>query len=311
MDELACNHSAQDEIDGIALKGRKEDMEMRNGLAVWSAGLQHCYGQKRVLEDVSLQVEQGEIFGLLGPSGAGKTTLIKILTGQLKQESGTAQVFGRPSGKLTGQDHREIGIMMDSFGLYERMNCIDNLRFFTMLSGIPRERGKDALEKVGLWSARKTLASRLSKGMRNRLLLARAFLGEPRLLFLDEPTSGLDPRTAAEIHELLLKEKERGAAIFLTTHNMVEAQKLCDHVALLNEGRVVECGKPNEICRKYNHQKKLLIHLFNGEDLVIDHDKSGLMEMTQYLERGEIETIHSSEPDLETVFMELTGRGLV
>ena len=285
-------------------------MKNRNGLAVQTAGLQHCYGQKRVLEAVSLQVKQGEIFGLLGPSGAGKTTLIKILTGQLKQESGTAEVFGKPSGKLTGQEHRDIGIMMDSFGLYERMNCIDNLKFFTMLSGIPKERGKDVLEKVGLWPARKTLVSRLSKGMRNRLLLARAFLGEPRLLFLDEPTSGLDPRTAAEIHELLLGERERGAAIFLTTHNMAEAGKLCDHVALLNEGRVVECGEPDEICRKYNHQKTLMLHLYNGTDLILGHDRSGLEEMMQYLERGELETIHSSEPDLETVFMELTGRGL-
>lgn len=272
--------------------------------------LKHYFGEKVVLDDINLRIKEGEIFGLLGPSGAGKTTLIKILTGQLQPTEGQAELFQKSSMKLTGEDYKNVGIMMDQFGLYERLNCYDNLKLFSMLNGNSTEKILAALDKVGLKSAARTQVSNLSKGMRSRMVLARAILGEPKILFLDEPTSGLDPMTAEEIHKLILEEKQKGTTIFLTTHNMAEAEKLCDNVALLNEGQIVEYGNPKETCRKYNYQKKLQLHLYDGTDIELQQDKSCLVKLMEYIENGELETIHSTEPDLETVFMELTGRKL-
>ena len=272
--------------------------------------IKQSFGEKAVLTNVDFKIEQGEIFGLLGPSGAGKTTLIKIMTGQLQQTAGNVEVFGKPAACLSKDFCRKIGIMMDSFGLYERLSCYDNLKFYTKLLGISTGKIEEVLKKVGLQDAKKTVAANLSKGMRSRLLLARVLLGEPELLFLDEPTSGLDPATTAEIHRLMEEERKKGTTIFLTTHNMAEAEKLCDNIALLNEGKIVEYGNPGEICRRYNHQKKILVHLYGGEDMVLSHDVNGAEKIMSYVKEGKLETIHSTEPNLETVFMELTGRGL-
>lgn len=266
------------------------------------------FGDKAVLDNINMSIEKGEILGLLGPSGAGKTTLIKILTGQLKPTSGTAAVFGKDSTTLAGEDYSRIGMMMDNFGLYDRMSCYDNLLFFAKIYGIPKQKITEALNRVGLLDAKKTVASNLSKGMKSRLLLARVLMTEPDILFLDEPTSGLDPATTKEIHKVILEEKQKGVTIFLTTHNMTEAEKLCDHIALLNDGKIVEYGEPKELCRRYNHQKRILVHLYNGVDLVLSQDKESMEKLTQYWEQEAIETIHSTEPNLETVFMELTGR---
>lgn len=270
--------------------------------------VRHNFGDREVLKGVDLAVGEGEFFGLLGPSGAGKTTLIKIVTGQLAPMAGNAYMVGQDASKLSGQDYTKVGIMMDSLGLYERFSCYDNLKFYAKLHGVETERIILALERVGLGDARKTAAANLSKGMRNRLLLARAILTSPKVLFLDEPTSGLDPATMEDIHRLLLEEKKRGTTIFLTTHNMTEAEKLCDNIALLNEGKIVEYGNPKEICRKYNHQKQLRLHLYDGSELEIPHDESALEQLAEYMRNGQLETIHSTEPDLESVFMELTGR---
>ncbi len=275
-------------------------------------GLSHSFGDKKVLDNISFEVKQGEIFGLLGPSGAGKTTLINILTGQLKANSGECNILGKSSHKLSGNDYLEIGIMMDNMGLYERMSCYDNLRFYKMLdeTGSRQIQEEEVLEKVGLLQAKKTLVMNLSKGMANRLAFARAIMKSPRILFLDEPTSGLDPMTLEAIHEMILQERKRGATIFLTTHNMHEAQKLCDKIALLNEGRIVEYGAPAEICRRYNHQKKIQVHLKSGDDLELTHEEAVGEVLRIYFEKGEVETIHSTEPDLESIFIELTGRKL-
>ena len=270
----------------------------------------HQYGEKNVLKDINLDIDSGKIFGLLGPSGAGKTTLINILTGQLRQTLGTAELFGKDTRKLKNADYKKIGIMMDHFGLYDRFSCYDNLKLFARIYGIPNKDIEEALGKVGLLEAKKKRASNLSKGMRSRLLLARVLMVKPSILFLDEPTSGLDPVTAKQIHELILQEKNRGNTIFLTTHNMVEAEKLCDEIALLHEGEIVEYGMPAEICRKYNHQRKIRLHLYDGRDLELQNAKASAKTVGRYLEEEMIEAIHSTEPSLETVFMELTGRGL-
>lgn len=268
------------------------------------------FGEKKVLDGISLSIHKGEIFGLLGPSGAGKTTLIKILTGQLKARQGTTAINGIDSQQLKGDDYRSFGIMMDNFGVYERLNCFDNLKVFARIYHLGNDDIHRALSDVGLSHAGKTAAGNLSKGMKSRLRLARVFMIHPSILFLDEPTSGLDPATADEIQQMIMAEREKGKTIFLTTHNMAEAEKMCDHIALLNEGKIIEYGTPKEICRRYNHQKRLHLHLTDGTDREIPHAPDAAEAVSELLKSGMVETIHSTEPDLETVFMELTGKEL-
>ena len=218
------------------------------------------FGNQTVLSNVTFEAKDKEIFGLLGPSGAGKTTIINILTNQLKADGGTHS---------TGVTPFETGLMLDEDGLYVRLNCIENLNIFADIYGIPRSKAAQALENVGLADAANKTVDKLSKGMRQRLALARAILHGPKVLFLDEPTSGLDPSTARGIHKLIQRLRDNGATIFLTTHNMDEAVKLCDHVALLYKGQIVEQGIPAEICKRHNAIKTV--------------------------------------PDLESVFIKLTG----
>lgn len=273
-------------------------------------GIAKSFGDKKVLSGVSLNIGKGEIFGLLGPSGAGKTTLIKILTGQLRPDSGNSEINGSDSLKLTSNDFKGYGIMMDSFGVYERLSCYDNLKVFADIYGIKKDGIHNALASVGLSEALKKPASSLSKGMKSRLRLARIFMINPSVMFLDEPTSGLDPATAEDIQHMIYTEKEKGKTIFLTTHNMAEAEKLCDNIALLNEGEIVEYGAPEDICRRYNNRKRITLHLTDGTDTELPHSADSADKISKMLKEGVIETIHSTEPNLEWVFMELTGKEL-
>ncbi len=268
------------------------------------------FGENQVLDNISFQIPAGEIFGLLGPSGAGKTTLIKILTGQLKPDKGCALLLGRDTRELRAVEHGQIGMMMDNFGLYDRMSVMSNLSFYADIYHVSRSRIPDILKSIGLYEARNTAAAKLSKGMKNRLSLARALMNDAKILFLDEPTSGLDPATTREIHEVLKEQRERGATIFLTTHNMYEAEALCSHVALLSRGRILEYGTPADVRRKYNHLNRLQITLKNGQSVSLENTAASALQIKEYLEQEAIEAIHSTEPTLETVFIELTGEGL-
>lgn len=268
------------------------------------------FDDKAVLKGISFDITEGQIFGLLGPSGAGKTTLIKILTGQLSFDGGEVITLDKEIEKLTGEDKRKIGIMMDQFGVYERLSCSDNLKIYADIYGIQYSKIKEILQYVGLDGAEKRSASKLSKGMEARLRLARVFMHSPKLIFLDEPTSGLDPKSMQAIHKLILDKKKDGCTIFLTTHNMEEAAKLCDKVALLNEGEIVEIGKPLDVCLKYNHKKKIILRLTSGEEMELSHDATSAKKIYELMQENTIEAIHSSEPNLETVFLEITGRKL-
>lgn len=277
--------------------------------AVKAEDLSLSFDGKQVLDHVTFEVQPGEIFGLLGPSGAGKTTLIRILTGQLGQDGGYATLLGKDTREMN-REHGQIGLMMDDFGWYERLSAADNLAFYADIYRVPRSGIGEILRSVGLYESRKTTVSKLSKGMRNRLSLARALMNQGKVLFLDEPTAGLDPVTTREIHAVLARQRENGTTIFLTTHNMFEAESLCGRVALLNGGRIVECGKPEEICRKYNHLNQLRVTLQGGETVFLENSGAAVPRLRRYLEQGAVEAIHSTEPTLEAVFLELTGRGL-
>lgn len=278
--------------------------------ALKAKNISHRFAGHQVLDKVTLHVERGEIFGLLGPSGAGKTTLIKILTGQLAQNSGYAELLGKDTRKLSVLEHRQIGTMMDNLGLYERLSVRNNLSFYADIYHVSHSEIPEILKNIGLYEARNTAVCKLSKGMKNRLSLARALMNNASILFLDEPTAGLDPVTTKEIHHMLLEQKEKGCTIFLTTHNMFEAQSLCDHVALLDKGSIIDGGIPTDICQKYNHLNRLEITLKDGKKIVLDNGSAAALPIKEYLEQDMVSSIHSTEPTLETVFIELTGKGL-
>ncbi|MCL2427218.1 MAG: ABC transporter ATP-binding protein [Oscillospiraceae bacterium] len=204
------------------------------------------FGEKEVLKDVTFETYEGEIFGLLGPSGSGKTTIINILTKQLTVDDGESYVSVNSS---------EIGLMLEHDGLYSRLSCLDNLIVFEDIYGISRTQTLETLDRVGLTDAKKTIVKQLSHGMRQRLVIARAVLHNPKVLFLDEPTSALDPLTARGIYKLIGDLRDRGSTIFLTTHNMEEATNLCDRVIMLHNGTIIEQGAPKDICERYNSFK--------------------------------------------------------
>ena len=262
------------------------------------------FGNKTALNQIQFNVDKGEIFGFLGPSGAGKTTLINILTGQLKADEGTTQLLGKDTKDLTPEDLARIGLVGDSSGYYEKLSLEKNLIVYSKIYGLPNNRVDEVLEQVGLLESKKTIAEKLSTGMRQRMFLARALLNRPELLFLDEPTSGLDPMTSKKIHRLLEELKAAGTTIFLTTHDMVEATEMCDRISLLNQGDLVEIGTPRDIIQKYNKEKRVKVTFIDHSEQVMAFEDLKDQDMRQ------VELIHSMEPTLEDIFIQLTGEKL-
>ncbi|AYF93418.1 MULTISPECIES: ABC transporter ATP-binding protein [Streptococcus] len=262
------------------------------------------FGSKTALNSINFEIREGEIFGFLGPSGSGKTTMINILTGQLLPDSGNTQLLGKDSQDLHPTDLEKIGIVSDQSGFYEKLSLEKNLLLYAKLYGINLNRVDELLDQVGLLASKKILAEQLSTGMKQRMLLARALINQPKILFLDEPTSGLDPTTSKSIHELLVHLKESGTTIFLTTHDMNEATLLCDHLALLNKGKLIEQGSPADIIQKYNTNKRIKVIYKNHQERIFDFSELSTLATNDLI------SIHSCEPTLEEIFIRLTGEKL-
>ena len=271
---------------------------------VVSKNIVKTFGTKIALNKINFEIKEGEIFGFLGPSGSGKTTMINILTGQLLEDGGNSQLLGKDSHSLNSTDLEKIGIVSDKSGFYEKLSLEKNLLLYAKLYGVNLNRVDELLNKVGLLESKSILAEQLSTGMKQRMLLARALINQPKILFLDEPTSGLDPTTSKSIHELLVDLKENGTTIFLTTHDMNEATLLCDNLALLNKGKLIEQGNPADIIQKYNTNKRIKVIYKNREERIFDFS-----ELTK-LNVNDIISIHSCEPTLEEIFIRLTGEKL-
>ena len=273
-------------------------------------GLTKDYDDPRAVDGIGFSVEEGEVFGFLGPNGAGKTTTIKMLTGQLTPTAGSARVAGYDIVTERRKIKPLIGVVFEEHNIYERLSGRGNLAFYARLYGVEASRVDELLKMVGLTGRARDAIKTYSNGMKQRLMIARALLNQPRILFLDEPTRGLDPASARAMRRMIAGLSRGGTTVFLTTHYMEEADQLCQRVAFLNEGKVVALDTPQNL--KVEHGERCLqAVLKDGGELRLSlDDPADGQRLGEYVARGEVLTLHSQEATLEEVFIRLTGRGL-
>ena len=282
--------------------------------AIVAEELTYSYGQNLAVDDVSFTVGQGEILGFLGPNGAGKTTTVNMLTGQLKPKAGRASLLGRDVSTHVREVQGEIGVCFESTNLYEQMTAVENLELFARLFGVRDFDAVALLGRVGLSGRERDRVEAYSKGMKQRLMVARSMVNRPKILFLDEPTAGLDPTSAEAIRNIILEERRRGATVFLTTHDMREADKISDRVAFMNQSKIVALDTPHNLKQQYG--KRALRATISGEggqleDREITLDAPDTANAVQELFTTEqVVTVHSEEASLEDIFIRITGRGL-
>ncbi len=224
-------------------------------------GLTKRFGDVLAVDGLDMEVRPGEIFGFLGPNGAGKTTTIRMLSALISPTSGKAKVAGYEVGREDNEIRRNVGILTESPGLYDRLSAERNLSFFAELHDVEDVAGQVEryLRLLGLWDRRGDVAATFSKGMRQKLAIARAMLHEPKVLLLDEPTAGLDPEMARLVREFIGELKDKGRTIFLCTHNLDEADRLCDRIAVVNT-RLLALDTP-EALRAKLYDRVVVVHL--------------------------------------------------
>jgi ABC-type multidrug transport system ATPase subunit len=266
------------------------------------------------VQGIDFEVARGEVMGFLGPNGAGKTTTVKILTGLLPMQKGEAEVLGRSLAKDLRKVQARIGVSFEKTNLYEQMSAEENLSLFARLFGMRGFEPGPLLAKVGLAGREKDRVDGYSKGMKQRLMIARALINSPDILFLDEPTDGLDPVSAETIRRIIQEEQARGASVFLTTHDMHEAERLSDRVAFINQGKIVAIDSPHSLKQAYGERSlRVEVRAEDGklrtETLALGEAESGA-RVKQLLDQEDVITLHSAEATLEDIFIEITGRGL-
>ncbi len=272
--------------------------------------LRKHYGSVKAVDGITFSVAPGEVFGLLGHNGAGKTTTLRMLTGRTLPTSGTATIGGFDVVTQLNDIKPLINIVFEEQNLYERLSGRDNLAVFADLYDVPRTTIDPLLERVGLADAAKRKVKTYSSGMKQRLLIARALLNQPRVLFLDEPTRGLDPASAREIRDIVREQAASDVAILLCTHYMEEADELCDRVAFMSQGKIVALDTPRELKLQYG-QRTATVLLDNRTEHTIDLDsEADAARLAEWLRDGSILTVHSDEGTLEDVFIEIAGRPL-
>lgn len=286
---------------------------IHSDLMIEASDLRRSFKKNEAVRGISFDVRRGEIFGLLGPNGAGKTTTIRMLTGQIVPSSGHATVAGCDVVRDHQQLKERIGVVCEEQNVYERLSARNNLRFNCWLYNLPESRVDEVLDLVRLRDRAKEPVRTFSNGMKQRLLIARALLHKPPVLFLDEPSRGLDPISARDVREAIAQLSRDGMTILLTTHLLEEADQLCQRVAFINKGTLVANDTPRNL--KLAHgQRTLLVTL--GER----PNDSSLQEVTlkmdspedqarlaRWLAEGKVQALHSQEASLEEVFIEIAG----
>lgn len=302
--------------------------------AICTDNLTRDFKNVRAVNNMSLAVPAGQIFGFLGPNGAGKTTTIHLLLGLLEPTTGSAKVLGHDTRRASDKIREQTGVLLEHTGLYERLTAADNLDFFGRVWGMPlaerQARTKELLGQLGLWERRQEVVGKWSKGMKQKLAIARAIFHRPALTFLDEPTSGLDPVSASQLHQDLLDlVKREGTTIFLTTHNLTEAEHLCQQVAVIRQGQLLAQGSPAELRANQGkpqaeiegtnfgtrlqevlqEQPEVTGLTLKDDRLVLDLRSSGvpLAPLVRLIVEngGQIEEVRKARRSLEDVFLDL------
>ncbi len=282
-------------------------------LSVRDLVYQYPTGNRPAVDGISFSIAEGEIFGFLGPSGAGKTTTQSILIRLLSGYAGDVSVFGQPLSSYGQEYFERVGIGFELPNHYSKLTARQNLEFFASLYSGPTEDPAELLEQVGLLHHADVQVGRYSKGMKMRLSFCRAVLGRPRLLFLDEPTSGLDPVNARVLKDLIRARRDAGTTVFLTTHNMHDADELCDRVAFIVDGRIAASASPRELKLEHGRRVVRVEYRENGTLAQREFTMENLADNREFLgllRESAVETIHSQETTLEDVFVAVTGRGL-
>lgn len=306
--------------------------------AVQTNELTRDFGSVRAVDHLTLKIPRGMVFGFLGPNGSGKTTTIRMLLGLLEPTSGSAKVLGYDVVEEAAEVRARAGALMEYDGLYQRLTAEDNLEFYGRIYNMPRERRKarvrELLQHLGLWERRREMVRDWSRGMRQKLAVARALLHRPPLVLLDEPTSGLDPVAAAALREDLKSlAASEGMTIFLNTHNLVEAEKLCQQVGVIHEGTLLQSGsveslrngsksKLEILGRNFTKGIRAALRAFPDVERVEQEDQNGLEHLLIEFARpvdsapliqtivsagGEIEEVQRSQSSLEDVFLALVS----
>ena len=274
----------------------------------------YASGDRPAVDSISFSIEKGEIFGFLGPNGAGKTTTQNILIGLLEGYQGDVTVLDKSLGSWGAEYYERIGVYFELPNHYQKLTALETLDFFRSLYAGETEEPQRLLELVGLTDDADTRVSQFSKGMRMRLTFARALLNQPELIFFDEPTAGLDPVNARKIKDIIRELQAEGRTIFLTTHDMIVADQLCDRVALIVEGQISLIDSPRELKIKLGERRVSVEYRVDDHTEQREFPLEGLgynEEFLTLLRNGPIETIHTQEATLEDVFIEVTGRSLV
>jgi len=290
-------------------------------------------GTVRAVDNLTIEIPRGIVFGFLGPNGSGKTTTIRLLLGLLEPTSGSAEVLGCDTRSQSPAIRERAGALLEHTGLYERLSAEDNLEFYgkvaRLLAGERRARIQELLEHMGLWERRKETVVTWSRGMKQKLAIARVLMHRPELIFLDEPTAGLDPVAAAALREDLANlASDRQTTIFLTTHNLTEAEKLCEQVAVIRGGKLLATGKP-EALRARNGIRQIDIYGTGFSAALLEEvrarpEVAGLAEkdhhyvldlrqeanmapiITQLAQGGaQIEQVRENRASLEEIFLDL------
>jgi len=260
-------------------------------------GLTRRFGELTAVDKLDLHIERGEVFGFLGPNGAGKTTTVRMLSALIAPTTGSATIAGKTLGQANQAIRQSVGVLTETPGLYKRLSAWDNLLFFAKLYGIdaPEKQVEKYLKMFELWDRRNGLAGTFSKGMRQKLALARALLHEPEILFLDEPTAGLDPEAAKTVRELIETLRTKDRTIFLCTHNLDEADRLCDRIALF-KSRLLTVGDPQSLKEKM-YGKRTVIHLANPSPGIEEALNLPFITKTEWID-GRL-LVSLSDPDTE------------
>lgn len=274
----------------------------------------YTHSQKKVLENINFKIKKGEIFGFLGPSGAGKTTTQRLIIGLLRGYQGHIQVMGKERSHFNKSFYEQIGVAFDFPNLFLKLTAEENLKLIQSYYKNRSMNINQLLDRVGLLADKNKKVEGFSKGMKMRLNFIRAIMHEPELIFYDEPTSGLDPVNAKIIKDIILELKSEGKTIFLTTHNMQVAEQLCDRVAFIVDGQISVVDAPKSLMLQHGFNC-IKVEYENNNQLVeqefilnsINHDQ----EFFQIMQTKRIRTIHSQEASLEDIFIKLTGRTLL